>query len=216
MSGAVDEAGPLPEGRRARSKAAKLARIRAAADELFTARGFAAVTTSEIAERADVAEGTLFRYAASKAELLLMVHNDRLRAALAAGRAAADAGGAAADDPVAAVVALVAPIAAAAGEQPDDGRAYQRELLFGTGTDRYCAEGLDLIAELEDEVARHLLAAGVEAADAVPAARAVVAVLHHAVADTAAILHPGRDPAADLDRQIALIVAGCRFRPAPA
>jgi AcrR family transcriptional regulator len=45
----------------------------AAARELFAERGVSGVTTQQIADRADVAIGTLYRYAATKAELLIMV-----------------------------------------------------------------------------------------------------------------------------------------------
>ncbi len=68
-----------PVGRRERNKAEKQDRIFAAAANLFEERGFDAVTTAEIAEAADVGAGTLFRYAATKGELLLMVLNERLR-----------------------------------------------------------------------------------------------------------------------------------------
>ena len=61
------------QGRRERSKLQKRARIFTAARTLFAEHGYAEVTTQQIAEHADVAAGTVFRYAATKAELLLMV-----------------------------------------------------------------------------------------------------------------------------------------------
>ncbi len=73
-------------GRRERNKEAKQARIFAAAAGLFAEHGYATVTTQQIAERADVANGTLFRYASNKAELLLMVCNDDFRRNLDRGR----------------------------------------------------------------------------------------------------------------------------------
>jgi AcrR family transcriptional regulator len=60
-----------PLGKRARSKLEKRARILNAAREIFAEKGFAAATTQEIAERAGVAAGTLFLYAATKEELLI-------------------------------------------------------------------------------------------------------------------------------------------------
>ncbi|MEB0276664.1 helix-turn-helix domain-containing protein, partial [Cryobacterium sp. 5B3] len=79
-------------GRRERSMQDKQLRIFTAAAALFTERGFDAVGTQEIAERADVAVGTVFRYASSKAELLLMVYNRELRDAIYTGvRASAEA-----------------------------------------------------------------------------------------------------------------------------
>ena len=62
----------LTVGRRVQNMRDKRERIFRAAHELFTERGFDRVTTQEISERADVATGTLFRYAASKSELLLL------------------------------------------------------------------------------------------------------------------------------------------------
>jgi len=46
-------------------------RIVAAARQLFAEQGFDGTTTAAIAERAGVAEGTIFRHFASKRELLL-------------------------------------------------------------------------------------------------------------------------------------------------
>ena len=74
-------------GRRERNKLDKLARITAAAGELFAERGVDEVTTQEIADRADIGAGTLFLYAKSKGELLLLVQNSTYAGALEQGRA---------------------------------------------------------------------------------------------------------------------------------
>src|SRR3954454_16538230 len=79
-----------PLGRRERNKQAKLERITAAASELFAAHGVDDVTTQQIAERADIGTGTLFLYAKTKGELLLLVQNTAYADALARGRAAAE------------------------------------------------------------------------------------------------------------------------------
>jgi AcrR family transcriptional regulator len=55
-----------------RNKRDKRERIMRAARELFRKHGFERTTISEIAERADVGKGTLFLYAGSKEELLVM------------------------------------------------------------------------------------------------------------------------------------------------
>ena len=65
-------------GRRERNKQEKLARIVGAAKELFGTKGFAETTTQEIAERADIGTGTLFLYAKSKEDLLVMVFKDEM------------------------------------------------------------------------------------------------------------------------------------------
>lgn len=64
-----------PAGRRERNKQLKLDRITAAARELFAERGVDEVTTQEIADKADIGTGTLFLYAKTKGELLLLVQN---------------------------------------------------------------------------------------------------------------------------------------------
>jgi AcrR family transcriptional regulator len=72
-SPAAREAKAAPAGRREQNKQEKLARIAAAAKALFAAKGFAQTTTQEIAERAEIGAGTLFLYAKSKEDLLVMV-----------------------------------------------------------------------------------------------------------------------------------------------
>jgi AcrR family transcriptional regulator len=66
-------------------------RIRAAAAELFTRRGYSAATMREIARRAHVGLGTLFNYAEDKRDLVFLIFNEELNAitdvALAAPRA---------------------------------------------------------------------------------------------------------------------------------
>ncbi len=74
-----------PAGRRDRNMREKRRRIFDAATALFDERGYHAVTTQEVSERADIAVGTLFRYAATKNELLLLIYNEKLRHALERG-----------------------------------------------------------------------------------------------------------------------------------
>lgn len=63
-------------GMRERKKLDSMARLRQAAKELMWARGYEAVTTKEIALRADMGEATLFRYVPSKLDLFLMVYGE--------------------------------------------------------------------------------------------------------------------------------------------
>ncbi|MDO3410575.1 TetR/AcrR family transcriptional regulator [Saccharibacillus sp. CPCC 101409] len=54
-------------------KTEKQARILEAAIDIFAEKGFAVASTSEIAQKAGVAEGTIFRYYKTKKELLLAI-----------------------------------------------------------------------------------------------------------------------------------------------
>ena len=63
-------------GLRERGKLRRRKRIKEAARAVFVERGYEAATTREIAERAEVSLGTLFAYAPTKSELLLMIVND--------------------------------------------------------------------------------------------------------------------------------------------
>lgn len=61
---------------RERGKLRRRSRIKEAARAVFIERGYEAATTREIADRAEVSAGTLFAYAPTKSELLLMIVND--------------------------------------------------------------------------------------------------------------------------------------------
>ena len=63
-------------GRRERNKQQKLDRIVTAARALFYAQGYKKTTTQQIAHAAQVASGTLFLYAKTKEDLLLMVFHE--------------------------------------------------------------------------------------------------------------------------------------------
>ena len=67
-----------PLGRRERNKRDKRDRILGAARELFRAQGFAATTAQQIADAADVGFGTLYLYARSKEDLLILVFKDEM------------------------------------------------------------------------------------------------------------------------------------------
>ena len=67
---------PEQLGLRERKKKAAMARMQAAVRDLMWERGYDAVTTKEIAARADVGEATLFRYFPSKLDLFLVVYGE--------------------------------------------------------------------------------------------------------------------------------------------
>jgi AcrR family transcriptional regulator len=82
------QATPLANpGRRERAKAERRERVRRAALEVFSEKGYEAATTREIALRAGVGNATLFRYAEQKRDLLFMIVNDGLEAATVQARA---------------------------------------------------------------------------------------------------------------------------------
>lgn len=66
------------EGLRARQKRDKRERLRKAAWDLFSTVGYDETTTRAIAERAEVAAGTVFLYAKDKQDLLFLVFEERL------------------------------------------------------------------------------------------------------------------------------------------
>ena len=135
-------------GRRARNKADKQQRIFEAASELFTGMGYSSVTTQMVADRADVGTGTLFRYASSKAELLMMVMNEQMRLDTRAGIAAAASG----TSPTEAILSLLAPQIHLPLAFPENTAVYQREILFGTEQGQYRSEALARISELEEAI----------------------------------------------------------------
>lgn len=171
-----------PLGRRERNKQAKLERITAAASELFSERGIDEVTTQEIADKADIGTGTLFLYAKTKGELLLLVQNTHYASALEQGRAAARD----ADNALDAVLAIIAPIVDCNRVQVDNGRSYLREMAFGDPTDPRHAEALGIVAQTEQALAGVLAHDGlIDDADAPTLARVISAVMFLSLASTA-------------------------------
>jgi AcrR family transcriptional regulator len=65
-------------GRIERSKRDKLDRIKRAARKLFGRKGFEATTTREIAAAADIGAGTLFLYAGTKEDLLVLLFREEI------------------------------------------------------------------------------------------------------------------------------------------
>ena len=77
-------------GRRERNRAAKRARILAAARELFSEHGFDGATARDISRRAGVATGTLFLYVNDKRELLFEILAEDAEGLFRLGSRAAD------------------------------------------------------------------------------------------------------------------------------
>lgn len=202
----------LPVGRRERGKVDKRGRIHAAAAELFAERGYSAVTTQDIADRADVAIGTLFRYVTSKPELLTMVYNAELRAGITRGLSTAGID----SDPTDQIMRLLGPLLDSGLRQRENMAVYQREILFGDPDGAFRAEALDLVDRLESSIAQVL--GGLAGAGTAPrlrpdvdvalAARSVFSVLHMEIIRTGL----GRETPADLPgtlrTEIGLLMSG--------
>ncbi|MBY4131191.1 TetR/AcrR family transcriptional regulator [Rhodococcus fascians] len=194
---------PEPVSRRERNKQDKLARITAAARELFLERGVDDVTTQEIAEKADIGTGTLFLYAKTKGELLLLVQNSTYRDALARGRV--DAAGI--EDTLGAVMAVVRPVVECNRKQVDNGRTYLREIVFGDPREPHHAVALGLIAETEGEIASILSRDNaVEPDTAALTAHVVSAIMFVAMAATINVDKTVDDVVAEIEAQVRVSV----------
>ncbi|MFT4296772.1 MAG: helix-turn-helix domain-containing protein [Micropruina sp.] len=135
-----------PIGLRERKKSDRRRRILAAAARLFAERGYDSVTTAEIARAADVGVGTLFRYAGSKAELLVSVMNDRVSEGIAEGLARARGG----EDLERSILAILRPLARESFDHPENMLAYEREALFGVPAHREAASAR--VSEIEGAI----------------------------------------------------------------
>lgn len=199
----------MPIGRRERAKQDKRERIMAAARELLAQHGVRGVTTQQIADRADVAIGTLYLYASTKAELLIMVQNQKFAAAIDKGLvAASDAAGQGALE---GAVALIRPVVECVREHVENGRTYLHELVFGDPAEPYRREGLVLAARLEHGVIGVLTRdKSIDAAAAAQLARVISAVIH--VSTTATVyLHRSDDAVlADIRDQIGAVLGSRR------
>jgi TetR/AcrR family transcriptional regulator len=172
---------PQPVGRRERNKQEKLNRIIAAAAELFAAHGVDDVTTQQIADKADIGTGTLFLYAKSKGELLLLVQNSSYAEALVQGRSAAQG----IADALDAVMAIVRPVVECNRAQIDNGRTYLREMVFGDPEEPHHRDALALAAQTEEAIATVLRRdERVTPGDAAALARTVSAIMFLSMAAT--------------------------------
>ena len=179
-----------PVGRRERNKQEKLDRITAAARELFSERGVDEVTTQEIAEKADIGAGTLFLYAKTKGELLLLVQNSSYADALAAGRSAAET----TPDVLGAVMAIVSPVVECNRKQVDNGRTYLREIVFGDPEEPHHGQALDLTVQTERAIAQVLQRdKRIRSGDAARLAHIVSAVMFVSLAATINLAKPVED-----------------------
>ncbi|MBT2538953.1 TetR/AcrR family transcriptional regulator [Arthrobacter sp. ISL-69] len=172
---------PQPVGRRERNKQAKLDRITAAARELFAEHGVDEVTTQQIADKADIGAGTLFLYAKSKGELLLLVQNSSYADALVRGKAAVET----VPDPLEGVIAIVRPVVECNRGQIENGRTYLREMVFGDPEEPHHRDALDLTVQTEEAITVVLRRdPRVEPGDAAALAHVISAIMFLSMAAT--------------------------------
>lgn len=190
-------------GRRERNKQKKLDRITAAASELFAERGVDEVTTQEIADKADIGAGTLFLYAKSKGELLLLVQNSTYADALAQGRSAAEG----ITDTLDAVMAIVRPIVECNRKQVDNGRTYLREIVFGDPAEPHHRDALDLTVQTEEAIAAILRRDGrTSPQDAAARAHIVSAIMFISMAATINAANPVDDVVQEIRDQVRVLL----------
>lgn len=190
-------------GRRERNKQEKLDRITAAASELFSQRGVDEVTTQQIADKADIGTGTLFLYAKTKGELLLLVQNASYADALVRGHAAA----ASTPDTLDAVMAIVRPVVECNRTQIDNGRTYLREIVFGDPQEPHHRNALTLTGQTEEAIATVLRRdQRINPNDAATLAHIVSAIMFISMAATINITHSVDEILGEIRRQVQVLV----------
>jgi AcrR family transcriptional regulator len=193
------------QGRRERNKQQKLERITAAAGELFAEHGIDEVTTQQIAERADIGTGTLFLYAKSKGELLLLVQNSHYSESLE--RGVGDAEGI--TDTVDAVMAVVRPIVECNRTQVENGRTYLREMVFGDPEEPHHRDALTITARTEASIAALIgRDPGIGEHEAATLAHTVSAVMFLSMAASVNITASVEEIVQDIRDQIAVMLPG--------
>ncbi|MEU2003486.1 TetR/AcrR family transcriptional regulator [Rhodococcus sp. NPDC019627] len=186
-------------GRRERNKQEKLDRITAAARELFTEHGVDEVTTQQIADKADIGTGTLFLYAKTKSELLLLVQNSNYADALTRGRTAAEN----TTDLLDAVIAIVRPVVECNRAQIDNGRTYLREIVFGDPEEPHHRDALALTVQTEEAIAAVFQRdESVPAPEAATLAHIVSAIMFLSMAATGNVEKTVDDIVQDVEHQV--------------
>lgn len=131
----VDEERNPALGRAERNKRDKRERILRAARELFRKQGFERTTISQITERADVGKGTLFLYARSKEDLLVMFFREEVGRSMDRGFATV---------PIAPLIEQVLHVFGVMLDQNrrnlDLGRIFAKEVPFASGEHHAIAE----------------------------------------------------------------------------
>jgi AcrR family transcriptional regulator len=193
-----------PLGRRERNKQAKLERIMTAASELFAEHGVDEVTTQQIADKADIGTGTLFLYAKTKGELLLLVQNAQYAAALERGRASAET----IPDVLDAVLSIVQPIVQCNRAQIENGRTYLREMVFGDPEEPHHGVALAIAAQTEEAITAVLRRdKRVAEGDAATLARVVSSVMFLSMAASLNVARSVEEIVQGIRKQVSALLA---------
>ena len=143
---------------------------------LFEERGFERTSMSEVARAADVAEGTVFQYAATKVELLMMVvdalwgAHERATTAPSLSASAAPGTATAGGETAARIAELISPLVTAMRRWPELATWVAREILFGADMP-HRRRVLDHVDRLEEQIAARLQDGRADASGAIAAAR---------------------------------------------
>jgi AcrR family transcriptional regulator len=201
-----DAAMPLATpGRRERNKQEKLARITEAAGKLFSERGVDEVTTQEIADRADIGAGTLFLYAKTKGELLLMVLNSSYVDALEEGVAEAER----LTNSLDAVMAIVRPVVVCNRKHVENGRTYLREVVYGDPTEPHHRDALDLTLRTAEAIAAVLARdPKIDETDAATRARIVSSIMFLSLSAPFNVAATIDEVVHDIRTQVRVLLAG--------
>ena len=192
-----------PIGRRERNKQQKLDRITAAASELFAVHGVDEVTTQQIADKADIGTGTLFLYAKTKGELLLLVQNAHYAEALAQGIADAET----VPNVLDALVAIIRPIVECNRIQIENGRTYLREMVFGDPEEPRHGEALAIALQTEVAIAAVLRRdERISESDAATLARVVSAVMFLSMAASINVARSVEEIVQDIRGQVEVLL----------
>lgn len=117
--------------RRTRKKEATRAAIAEAARTLFAERGYAGTRTRDIAEAAGIATGTLFNYAPTKEDIVLLLWKSTVSGLVESGLDSARK----CEDPIDALVTMFEPVFRFYAEDLELGRVFLHQAAFAPPTD---------------------------------------------------------------------------------
>ena len=121
----------VPLSLRARKKEQTKQAIIASATKLFAEKGYEATRTREIAEAAGIATGTLFNYAKTKSDIVLLIWKARVMVVVQQGLAAAHQE----PDPIEGVLAIFGPAFSFYAEDLELGKVFLQNAIYAQADD---------------------------------------------------------------------------------